>query len=78
MRAERMMGLEKWRWQHRVWRLVVEYAESYPLAQSQALACIVDLCARETARHGADLVTLINLKRAFNRTRGTRHGGLSV
>ena len=26
----------------------------------------------------ADLVTLINLKRAFNRTRGTRHGGLSV
>jgi hypothetical protein len=42
------------------------------------LACIVDLCAKETARHGADLVTLINLKRAYNRTRGTRHGGMSV
>lgn len=42
------------------------------------LSCIVDLCARETARHGADLVALMDLKRAYNRTRGKRHGGLSV
>ena len=71
-------------WHHLVWFALLwlpNASKSDSLSQLftiRRLACIVDLCARETARHGADLVTLINLKRAYNRTRGTRHGGMSV
>lgn len=71
-------------WHHLVWYALL-WLPNKPKTDSlshlftiRRLSCIVDLCAKETARHGADLVTLINLKRAYNRTRGTRHGGLSV
>jgi hypothetical protein len=71
-------------WHHLVWYALL-WLPNKPKTDNlsqlftiRRLSCIVDLCANETAAHGADLVTLINLKRAFNRTRGTRHGGMSV
>lgn len=71
-------------WHHLVWFALL-WLPNKPKADNLAqlftirrLACIVDLCARETARHNADLVALMDLKRAYNRTRGKRHGGLTV
>lgn len=80
-------GLFLTKWQHLVLYQVIRLAHDdadYGMifhrqeARMNRLTEIVHLCAGETARHGADLVTLIKLKRAYNRTRGTRHGGLSV
>lgn len=80
-------GLYLTKWQHLVLYQVVRLAHNdadYGMtlvrveASIRRLTEIVYLCAEETTRHGADLVALINLKRAYNRTRGKRHGGLSV
>jgi len=71
-------------WHHLVWFALL-WLPNKPkpdnlsqLFTIRRLSCIVDLCAKETARHNADLLHLITLKRDFNRTRPTRHGGLSV
>ena len=67
------------RWQHAVWSNVILLSGfGGPEVDANRLACIVYLCEIETARHNADLLHLITLKRDFNRTRPTRHGGLSV
>ena len=67
------------RWQHAVWSNVVLLSGfGGPEVDANRLACIVYLCETEAIKHNADLLHLITLKRDFNRTRPTRHGGLSL
>ena len=85
--TNRTDGMYLGEWHHKVWHQIncianiqADYGMMFVrnAARVSRLCEVVFLCADETAAHGADLVTLINIKRAFNRTRGTRHGGMSV
>jgi len=71
-------------WHHRVWGVLVwiphrSTNENYSqLFLIRRLTEIIFMCEEEAVKHNADLLHLITLKRDFNRTRPTRHGGLSV
>jgi hypothetical protein len=71
-------------WHHLVWWALlwlVNQPKNDTLSQLftiRRLSNIIYLCQDECTRHNADILQLITLKRDYNRTRGTRHGGLSV
>jgi hypothetical protein len=70
---------EPGKWQHRVWHVLNRNAANPDdWGTVRRCAWIVFLCDDECTRHNADILQLITLKRDYNRTRGTRHGGLSV
>jgi len=70
---------EPGKWQHRVWHVLNRIAaDPNDWGNVRRCAWIVFLCEIECTRHNADLLHLIQIKRDFNRTRPTRHGGLSV
>ena len=67
------------KWHHRVWHVLIcftKFNDDFSIVRR--CAWIVFLCEIEAIKHNADLLHLIQIKRDFNRTRPTRHGGLSV
>lgn len=70
---------EPGKWQHRVWHVINRIAaDPNDWGNVRRCAWIVFLCEIEAIKHNADLLHLIQIKRDFNRTRPTRHGGLSL
>lgn len=66
-------------WQRHVWRALIYNSETVSDASVVwLLATIVFHCANECTRHNADLLHFIQIKRDYNRTRQTRHGGMAV
>ncbi len=71
-------------WHHLVWWVLLWIPHDFKsdrlshLFTIRRLTHIVYLCQDECTRHNADLLQLITIKRDYNRTRGTRHGGLSI
>ena len=67
------------KWHHCVWHVLICFTKSNDdFSIVRRLAWIVFLCEIEAIKHNADLLHLIQIKRDFNRTRPTRHGGLSI
>jgi len=70
---------EPGKWQHLVWHVLNRIAaDPNDWGNMRRCAWVFRLCEEEATRHNTDLLHLITLKRDFNCTRPTRHGGLSL